>query len=306
MAKLVVRQALYTLVVMGVASVVIFYALRLSPGDPVSSALNPNTAQEVQQAQRERLGLDEPIYQQYFVFMGNLLRGDFGTSILTGEDVEEVLVKYGLRTLALALPAMILAYLIAIPLGVLAAVRKDSVWDQLARLIANLGIGIPSFWLALLLILLFSINLHWFPPSGSGDLSHMVLPVVVLCAEGMAVTLRLMRTSMLEELNLDYVRALYAKGIRGRRVIWIHVVRNALLPVISLAGLRLGWLLGYALIVETVFNWPGLGFRLVDAVIQRDYPVAQAISLLLTLCVLLANFLANVSYAAVDPRLRRA
>jgi ABC-type dipeptide/oligopeptide/nickel transport system permease component len=166
--------------------------------------------------------------------------------------------------------------------------------------------GIPSFWMALLLILLFGATLHWLPIEGSGDIRHLVLPAVVLSMESLAVTMRLMRSSMLEQLGQDYVRTLRAKGVRMRRIIWVHVVRNALIPIISLTGLRIGWLIGYAVIVETVFRWPGLGYQLVDSVIRRDYPVAQGLSLLLTFTVLSANFLANIAYAVVDPRIRKS
>jgi ABC-type dipeptide/oligopeptide/nickel transport system permease component len=289
-----------------VASVAIFYALRVAPGDPVNALLNPLAMKEAREATRHRLGLDLPVYQQYFVYMKHVFEGNLGESMLSGQGLGNIIVDYGARTVVLGLTAMVFAYLVAIPLGVLAALKRNSIWDQISMLIANLGMGIPSFWLALLLILLFSVHLHLLPVSGTGGVRHLILPAFVLSAEGMAVTTRLMRSSMLEQLNLDYVRTLRAKGLHSRRIVWVHVVRNALIPIISLAGLRLGWLLGYTLIVETVFRWPGLGFMLVDSVIRRDYPVAQTLSLLLTLCVLFANFLANVGYAAVDPRLRRA
>jgi len=305
-ARYVLHRALYTIPVMIAASIAIFYALRIAPGDPINAVLNPIALQQARDAMRHRLGLDLPVYEQYFVYIKHLFEGNLGSSILNGQDLGSLIVQYGARTLVLGLTAMIFAYLVAIPLGVLAAVKRNSIWDQLSLLIANLGMGIPSFWLALLLILLFSVHLHLLPISGSGDLKHLILPAFVLSVEGMAVTMRLMRSSMLEQLNQDYVRTLYAKGLRRGRIIWVHTLRNALIPVISLAGLRLGWLIGYTLIVETIFRWPGLGFLLVDSVIRRDYPVAQTLSLLLTLCVIVANFLANVGYAAVDPRIRRS
>jgi peptide/nickel transport system permease protein len=298
------RQLAYTVPVMIVASILVFYSLRVAPGDPVNAVLNPLALQEARDALREHLGLSEPIWQQYFVYMGNVFQGDFGTSLLNGSDVGTLLVDYGKRTAMLAGFALCVTYLVAIPLGVLAAVRRNSVWDQGASFIANLGMAIPNFWLALLLILLFSVNLALLPVGGSGTPSHLVLPVIVLAAEGMAVTMRLVRSSMLEQLNQDYVRTLRAKGLSRRRIVWVHALRNALIPVISLFGLRFGWLLGYTLIIETVFRWPGLGFLLVDSVIRRDYPVAQTLSLLLTMTVLVGNFLANMLYAAVDPRVR--
>jgi peptide/nickel transport system permease protein len=298
------RQLLYTLPVMVVASVLVFYALRLAPGDPVNAVLSPLALEEARKELRNHLGLDQPIWQQYFVYLGNVAHGDLGTSLLNGSSVGSLVVEYGQRTALLAGCAIVLTYLIAIPLGVLAAVKRNSIWDQAASFLANLGMAIPNFWLALLLILLFAVNLRLLPVSGAGGVEHLVLPTIVLAAEGIAVTMRLMRSSMLEQLGQDYIRTLRAKGLSARRIVWVHGLRNALIPVISLAGLRFGWLLGYTLIVETVFRWPGLGYLLVDSVLRRDYPVAQTLALLLTLTVLFGNFLANIAYGIVDPRIR--
>ena len=237
--------------------------------------------------------------------MEHVFTGDFGRSLISGKTIPELVASYGLRTFVLAFTALVIAYGIAIPLGILAAVRHNSIWDQSATFLANLGMGIPGFWLALLLILLFGAKLHWLPTGGSGDVKHLVLPALVLAVESLAVTMRLMRSSMLEQLGQDYVRTLRAKGLKPRRIVWLHAARNALIPIISLTGLRIGWLLGYAVIVETVFRWPGVGYLLVDSVIRRDYPVAQGLALLLTLTVLWANLLANIGYAVVDPRIRK-
>ena len=298
------RQLAYTVPVMVAASVLVFYSLRVAPGDPVNAVLSPLAQEEARSALRERLGLDQPVWQQYFVYIGNVFQGDFGTSLLNGNSVGSLLVEFGKRTALLAGLALLLTYLVAIPLGVLAAVKRNTIWDQGASLIGNLGMAIPNFWLALLLILLFSVNLAILPVGGSGSASHLVLPVIVLSLEGMAVTMRVTRSSMLEQLSQDYIRTLRAKGLSAWRIVWVHGLRNALIPVISLAGLRFGWLLGYTLIVEVVFRWPGIGFLLVDSVIRRDYPVAQTVSLVLTITVVLGNFLANVLYGAVDPRIR--
>ncbi|MDX6400662.1 MAG: peptide/nickel transport system permease protein [Gaiellaceae bacterium] len=305
MLGFILKRLLYTVVVMIIASMAIFYALRVAPGDPVNALLNPTAMDQARQALRTRLGLDLPVYQQYFVYVKHIFQGDAGKSLLTGQTIPEMLSSYGVRSLVLAVTALVIAYGIAIPLGVLAAVRRNSIWDQTSMFLANLGLGIPSFWLALLLILLFGATLHWLPIQGSGDVKHLILPASVLAVESLAVTMRMMRSSMLEQLSQDYVRTLRAKGVRQRRIIWVHVVRNALIPIISLTGLRIGWLIGYAVIVETVFRWPGLGYQLVDSVIRRDYPVAQGLSLLLTFIVLWANFFANVAYALVDPRIRK-
>jgi ABC-type dipeptide/oligopeptide/nickel transport system permease component len=298
------RQTIYTIVVMAFASTLVFLALRVTPGDPVNAVLNPLALEEAREAMRQELGLNQPIWVQYGSYIARMLQGHFGTSILNGSDVGQLVSEYGQRTLILAGTALLLTYLVALPLGVMAAVRRNSVWDQIASFLANLGMAVPNFWMALLLILLFSVSLRWLPVGGTGTWAHLVLPVIVLSAEGIAVTMRLMRTSMLEQLSNDYIRTLRAKGLSRTRVIWVHAVRNALTPIISLAGLRFGWLIGYTLIVETVFRWPGLGYLLVDSVLRRDYPVAQTLSLLLAVTVLLGNFLANVAHAWVDPRIR--
>jgi ABC-type dipeptide/oligopeptide/nickel transport system permease component len=304
MIGFIARRVVYTIVVMIIASIAIFYALRVAPGDPINALLNPTAMAQAREALRARLGLDLPIWKQYFVYVGHVFRGDFGESLLSGQSIPHLLATYGVRSFVLAFTALLIAYGIAIPLGILAAVRHNSVWDQAATFLANLGMGIPSFWLALLLILLFGARLHWLPIEGSGDVKHLVLPALVLAVESLAVTMRLMRSSMLEQLGLDYIRTLRAKGLAPRRIVWLHAARNALIPIISLTGLRIGWVIGYAVIVETVFRWPGLGYLLVDSVIRRDYPVAQGLSLLLTFTVLSANLLANIGYAVVDPRIR--
>jgi ABC-type dipeptide/oligopeptide/nickel transport system permease component len=187
---------------------------------------------------------------------------------------------------------------------VLAAAKRNSVVDQAATAVGILGMGMPNFWLALLLILLFSSKLHWLPSAGCCTPKHLIMPAVVLAAEGTAVTMRMMRSSMLEQIGQDFVRTHRAKGLPEWTVVGKRVVRTALIPVISLAGLRFGWLIGYTLVVETIFAWPGVGYLLVDSVLRRDYPVAQFFSLLLVFVVVVANLLADVAYGLVDPRIR--
>lgn len=288
------------------SSVAIFYSLRFAPGDPVGVTLNPLAAQSARQAYRERLGLTKPIYEQYFIYVGRLTRGDLGTSIVNGAKVTDLLVSHGKNSLALGITAMLLSYLIAIPLGVLAAARRNSWLDQLAMGGAVLGMGVPNFWLALILVYIFSLRLGLLPAAGCCSPEQLILPAIVLAAEGTAVTMRMMRSSMLEQLRQDFVRTLRAKGLPEWKVVGQHVLRNALIPVISLTGLRLGWLIGYTLIVETIFQWPGVGYLLVDSVIRRDYPVAQFFSLLLVFFVVMANWLADISYGLANPVVRRA
>jgi peptide/nickel transport system permease protein len=288
------------------SSVGIFYSLRFAPGDPTGQTLNPLTASSVRAQIRKELGLDEPVYQQYFTYVGKVFHGDLGHSLVTGSTITDLLKTHGKNSLILGFTALALSYLIAVPLGILAAVKRNSWLDQLSMGGAVLGMGVPNFWLALLLVWLFSLELGWLPSAGCCGGTQLILPAVVLAAEGTAVTLRMVRASMLEQLNQDYVRTLRAQGLPERKIVGRHVLRNALIPVISLTGLRLGWIVGYTLIVEVIFRWPGVGYLLVDSVLRRDYPVAQFFSLLLVFFVITANWLSDIGYGLANPRIRRA
>ena len=295
------------LLIMAISSVVIFYALRTAPGGPSGGGvLSPLSSQEVRQAYEKRLGLDRPVYEQYFVYVDHMAHGDLGESLVNGSPITDLLLTHARNSLLLGLTALAISYLIAIPLGVLAAVKRNTWIDQLAMGGAILGMGVPNFWLALILIYFFSLQWGLLPSAGCCSPTQLIMPALVLAAEGTAVTTRMVRSSMLEHLREDFVRALRAKGLPEWQVIGRHVLRNALIPVISLSGLRLGWLVGYALIVETIFRWPGVGYLLVDSVLRRDYPVAQFFSLLLIFFVLLANWLADIGYGLANPRIRVA
>jgi peptide/nickel transport system permease protein len=299
----VARRALYTLVVVLAASIVIFYGLRVAPGKPEDTLFNPYATQQAKEALRVKLGLDKPVVVQYLYFLRDFLRGDFGESIKSGQPIPELVKEYGKNSLLLVGAAAVFTYLVAVPLGVLAAARRKTWADHLISAFAGLELGVPSFLLALLLVLVVAPRVG-LPISGTGGLDHLVLPVIALSAEGVGVTLRLMRSSMIEQLELDYVRALQAKGLRRRTIVWRRALRNALIPIVSLSGIQLGALVGYTAIVEIIFRWPGLGQLLVSSVLQRDYPVALWLSLLLTVSVVLFNFAANIAYALVDPRIR--
>ncbi len=298
------RRTVRMFFILLIASIVVFYSLRFAPGDPTGAALNPLALEEVREAYRHRLGLDRPVYEQYFTFLVNLVRGDLGVSIINGEQISTLLWEYGKNSLILGLAAVFLTYAIGIPLGLLAAAKRNTWIDHSTSTFAAILMGIPNFWLALLLIYLFSSELKWLPSSGSGGWKHLVMPAVVLAAEGVAVTARMMRSAMLEQLGQDFVRTHRAKGLSEWTVVGRRVARTALIPVISLAGLRFGWLIGYALIVETIFRWPGIGYLLVDSVLRRDYPVAQFFSLVLVFVVVISNLFADLLYGLADPRVR--
>jgi ABC-type dipeptide/oligopeptide/nickel transport system permease component len=304
MTAFIARRALYAIVAMFFASIIIFYGLRVAPGAPDSTLFNPFASQAAKDALREKLGLNDPLLVQYLHFLRDLAHGDLGTSIKSGQSIPTLLVQYGKNSFLLVSAAALLTYLVSIPLGVIAATRRGGSPDHAVMVFASIGMGIPNFLLGLLLSLTIGLELGWLPISGSGGIKYLILPAITLAAEGVAVSSRLMRASMLEQLDQDYVQALRARGLRGHTIIWRRVSRNALLPIISLAGIQIGALIGYTAIVEIIFRYPGLGQLLVSAVLQRDYPVALWLSLILTTSVILINFLANIGYALADPRIR--
>ena len=304
MATFVLRRFLYALVLLFVASTLIFYGLRVAPGDVTSFVLSVQAGRQVRSNFRERLGLDKPIAAQYFIFVKHVLSGDPGDSIVNGAKITTIIKDAGGNTLKLGGAALLLTYLLAIPLGLLAAWRRNSPADQGIRLLAVLGMGIPNFFLAVLLIQLFAVKLKWVPVAGPGGVKHVILPAVVLAMESMAINMRLMRSSMLEELSKDYVRTLKAKGISSLRVVCVHGLRNALVPVIAFAGIVIPLILGYTLIVEVIFRFEGIGFQFVQAITKRDYALAQTLALLFTAVVIFSNFLADVGHQIIDPRVR--
>jgi peptide/nickel transport system permease protein len=304
MARFIVRRFLYALLLLFVASALIFYGLRVAPGDVTAAIVSVTGTKVLIENVKERLGLDEPLAAQYFIFVKNVASGDPGNSLVSGAKISEIITEAGAKTLKLGLAALVLTYALAIPLGVLAAWSRNSPGDQGIRFLAVLGMGIPNFFLAVLLIQLFAVNLKWLPVAGSDSYKNVILPAIVLAMESMAINMRLMRSSMLEELSKDYVRTLKAKGLSTRRVIWVHGLRNALVPVIAFAGIVIPLILGYTLIVEVIFRFEGLGFQLVQAITKRDYALAQTLALLFTALVIFSNFLADVGHQLVDPRVR--
>ncbi len=304
MARIIAYRSLYAVLLLIAASFLVFYGMRLAPGDVADVLSSHPTGQLTVDRVREDLGLNNPILVQYTTYMKELLTGDLGFSLITGEPISDILQTSAGYTLRLALLAGLLSIGLAIPLGVLAAARRNSVFDQGTMLLAVLGMGIPNFFLAVLLIQLFTVRLGWLPVAGYETPKHIIMPALVLAAEALAINLRVVRSSVLEELGRDYVRTLKSKGLSRNRILWVHVLRNSLPPVIALAGVMMRTLLGYTLIVETIFRWPGLGYQLVNAVLKRDYTVAQTLAILLTAAVILFNTLADLLQQWADPRTR--
>ncbi len=296
----------YMILILILSSIAVFYAIRLSGGDATAAALPASTTAAQREAFRERLGLTAPIYVQYFQYAGRILTGDLGNSLTNNADIGDMLIRHGKNSLILGAAAFVLVFAIGIPLGIWASVRRNRAADQGIMTFSVTGMAIPNFWLALLAIWLFASTLHLLPSAGCCELRHLVLPAGVLAFEGIALTVRMTRSAMLENLGQDWVRTARAAGLSEFRVIGKHALRNALIPIISLAGLRIGQIVGYALVVETIFGWPGLGQVLVNAVLRRDYPVAQFFSLVLVALVVIGNWLADLGYVVANPRLRRA
>jgi peptide/nickel transport system permease protein len=289
-------------------SVISFALLNLAPGDPAGILLRlqqPGTEppREAVLALRQELGLNDPLPLRYGRWLLGALRGDLGKSYRSGEAVAAELVQRLPATLLLAGTSLALATLIGIPLGVFAAVWRGSPVDGLSRLLALLGAAVPSYFLALLLILIFGVTLQWLPTIGYGSLPQLVLPALTLAVGSSAQLMRLTRASMLEVVQQDYVRTARAKGLRERRVIGAHALKNALLPVVTVLGMNLGYLLGGTVIVETIFSWPGVGKYAIDAIFLRDYPVIQGFVLYMAVIFLLVNLLVDMTYRWLDPRL---
>lgn len=302
------RRLAYLVPVLLGISLLSFGLGRLAPGDPARDVLARTTGRqpthrEVVQ-ERHRLGLDRPLPTQYVSWLGRAVHGDLGISYTTGEPVARAIGQTLPRTLELAGAALLLAVGVGVPLGVVAVARRRTWIDHLVRVLALTAASIPAFWLGYLLILLFAVRLHVLPSFGVGGLRHLVLPAVTLALFDLAMLARLARAAMLETLGEDYIRTARAKGLGENRVLIRHVLRTALMPLVTWIGITLGYLLGYSVVVETVFAWPGLGYAAVQAIQARDYPFVQAFALLMGIVFVALNLLVDLVYPWIDPRIR--
>jgi peptide/nickel transport system permease protein len=288
---------------LGVVSLV-FFLIHLIPGDPVEYILGDSARPADREALRAELGLDRPLPVQYADYLSGLIRFDLGNSLHSKQPVSALLLERLPATLKLSLFAFLLAILIALPLGVLAATRSGTFWDSGAMTLSLLGVSIPNFWLGPMLILLFSLWLGLTPVSGMEQPGSVILPAITLGVSLAAILARMVRSSLLEVLGEDYIRTARAKGVSEQRIVWRHALGNALLPVITLLGLQFGALLAGSVITEKVFSWPGIGLLLIDAIQQRDYPVVQGTVLLIAVSYLIVNRLTDLTYRVVDPRVR--
>ncbi len=297
------RLASALLVVWGVATIV-FFLLHMVPGDPIDYMLGEYAHSSDREALRVKLGLNLPLWQQYLNFITGALQFDFGDSFHYQRPVSELIFERLPATIELTLASFFVAVVIAFPLGVIAAVKKDTYIDRGAMFFSLLGQSIPNFWLGPMLIMVFSLWMDWFPVSGRSGFDSLILPAITLGTALSAILARMVRSSLLEVLGEDYIRTAKAKGLSSYTIIVKHGLRNALLPVITLLGLQLGALLGGAVITETVFSWPGLGKLTIDSIMSRDYPITQTCILLISVFYVLVNIMTDIVYARIDPRVR--
>lgn len=298
-----IRRFLLAFPLLLVVSIFAFSLIHLAPGDPVTLLVSDRLGKEVIERKRVELGFNEPLYIQYFIFMKKIFTGKLGKSYFTNKKVSSMIAKRLPNTLALTGMALLLSYLISLPTGIVAAINRGKFLDYGSMTLALIGLAMPQFWLGLLLMLLFSVHLGWFPLSGAGSFKHLVLPSLTLGGYYAALTARITRSSMLEVLNQDYIRTARAKGLMESYVYCKHALRNALIPVISLFGMRLGWLVGGAVMVEVVFTRPGIGRLIVESIYRRDYYVVQIVILLLGFSVVIGNILADILIAIVNPKI---
>ena len=303
MKRFILRRLGYALLSLLLLSLTIFLFVRVT-GDPAVLLVEPGASQADLDAIREQFGLDRPLVVQYWHFMKNLLRGDFGQSFYYRMPVFELYLSRLPNSLVLAVAAMAFSLLIGIPAGILAAVRVDRWWDSAGKIFALLGLSMPSFWVGLLMILFFSVYLGWLPSSGSGTPLHIIMPAFALGWYFAAAHMRLTRSSMLDVLGSEYVKLARLKGLAEARVIAKHAFKNALIPVLTLAGINLVIMVNVAVVVETVFAWPGIGRLLYEGIAFRDFPIVQATVLLGGAMIVIVNLLVDILYAVIDPRIR--
>jgi peptide/nickel transport system permease protein len=298
-------------IIWGCATLV-FFMLRLIPGDPVIQMLGPEYTPEAAAALRHRLGLDEPVYVQYARWFGNVLTGDLGHSIATGETVGGAIAAGLPRTLSITIVSFLIAVAIALPAGIVSALKRNSLVDYGVSVVAFVGVSMPSFWFGIILILIFAVRLGWLPSIGYAELrqdgfwpwlQHLLLPSIAIGAGYAAILMRFVRAGLLEVLGSDYVRTARAKGLRERVVVNRHALRNALIPVVTIAGIQLALLLSGTVVIEIVFSIRGLGRLLVGAIFDKDYPMVQGVILLVAVIFVLANLLVDLLYTALDPRI---
>jgi peptide/nickel transport system permease protein len=304
MTAYLIKRFLLAVPVLIVTALLVFLALHLSPGDPVDVICGPIAPQEVRDRVRTKLGLDKPLPIQFVIYMGNAVQGDLGQSILNRRPVSEMILEKLPVTAELGVAAFAVTYLMAIPLGTIAALNRNSFFDWFSMILALIGVSMPGFWLGLILIYAFAVHLRWFPPTGYEGLKHLVLPALALGLPRVGQVARITRSSLLEVIGQDYIRTARAKGLSERAVVFGHALRNSLIPIISLMGLDLGYIVGGSVVIESIFARAGVGDMMLRSIYSRDFPVLQGCMFVLTLAIILSNIIADLTYVTVDPRIR--
>lgn len=312
MSRYLARRLLLTIPVLVFVSVIVFSLISLIPGDPARIMLGEETSKEALAVLRQQMGLDRPIVVRYLIWLGRVIQGDLGHSVRDGRSVLGTLLLKLPVTIELALTSLLVAWLIAIPAGALAAWKQRSAVDYAATTAALVGVSVPNFWLGIMMIYLFAVNLRLLPPSGyvepwvelGRNLRLMIMPSIVLGTALAALVMRQLRSSMIEVLGTDYVRTAHAKGLPDRVIIVKHALKNAMIPVVTVMGLQLSGLLGGAVITETIFTIPGLGRLAVESILTRDFPMMQGVVLFVAVAVVATNLMVDVIYALLDPRIR--
>lgn len=285
------------------ASVVVFVLTRLS-GDPAVLMMPVDATLAEIEAFRQRMGWNDPWLVQYGRFALGALQGDFGQSLRHGQPAFQMVMDHMPATLQLAFTAMVMAIVIAIPLGILAAARRGSWIDGFTQVFATFGQSVPNFWLAIMLIWIVAVQFRLLPVSGRGTMLHLILPSITIAVSVIAIVMRLTRTSMLEVISDDYIRTARGKGVSEMQILFKHAARNVLIPIVTIIGLRFGYILGSAVVVETVFAWPGVGYFTLQAIRNADFPIVQASVFVLAVCIILINLIVDLLYVALDPRIR--
>lgn len=312
MSAYIARRLLQMIPVLVLVAALVFVIFRLVPGDPAQLILGSNPDPEVLKALRRQMGLDEPIPLQFLRWLGDAIRGNLGESRIGGQSVVSLILQKFPITLELALLAMLVGCAIGIPAGIISAVKRDSWIDLAARIVGLFGFSMPSYWLAILLVIVFSLKLGWFPPAGyaspSDDLGahfrYLVLPAVTMSLPVAAEQMRFLRASLLDVIDQDYIRTARAKGLDQRTVVLRHALKNALIPFLTISGLQLGFLLGGSVVIEQIFSWPGVGWLTFQSISARDYAVVQGTVLLGAVGFLVINLFVDIGYMLLDPRIR--
>ena len=307
MIKYILKRILYLIPVMLLVTLIVFFLMSITKGDPARIVVGESASLEEVEAMRESMGLNDPFFIRYLRYVRDLfLHGNMGTSYKSGLPVMKEITSALPSTIRLSLAAITIAILIGIPIGIISATKQYSFFDNFTMILGLIGISMPVFWLGLLLILLFSVRLGWFPPSGLTSFRHVVLPAFTLGTQSIAVFARMTRSSMLEVIRQDYIRTVRAKGQTETKITLDHVLRNALVPIVTVVGIQFGNLLGGAVLCETIFSINGVGRLMVNAIKQRDFPVVQAVLLIIAILTVICNLLSDIVIAILDPRIRIA